>query len=328
MSSLSVELLLKASRTVRQHRGEADDDYIARLTHIAIENKLITNLNNINKCRSMMVLYAYDNVITKIDSLNYCNRLTNLYLQHNNISRLENLQGLTVLSKLYIGHNAIAVVEGLETLVNLRELHVENQHLAPGDALTFDPRTLRALSSSLSVLNISYNHMEDIRDLALLTSLTQLNISANSLDNLDHLSMILLYNPGMWRLWVTGNIICSIPKYREEIIIRGMSLTVIDGFEITDTARQFLVNWKSILDKKRAPSSAPLPPSPKHPVPYSTPLYPSKFSNSNPNWLPPLRKKSHRSSSSKSKGEAWDSVAPPVPFIRTSNALPSIKHKT
>lgn len=42
----------------------------------------------------------------------------------------------------YLGGNRIAVVEGLEQLTELKELHLENQRLAPGEKLLFDPRTL------------------------------------------------------------------------------------------------------------------------------------------------------------------------------------------
>lgn len=46
----------------------------------------------------------------------------------------------------YLGGNRIAVVEGLEHLRELQELHLENQRLAPGEKLLFDPRTLVSLA--------------------------------------------------------------------------------------------------------------------------------------------------------------------------------------
>lgn len=46
----------------------------------------------------------------------------------------------------YLGGNKITVVEGLEELTELRELHVQNQRLAPGEKLLFDPRTLHSLA--------------------------------------------------------------------------------------------------------------------------------------------------------------------------------------
>lgn len=46
----------------------------------------------------------------------------------------------------YLGGNRITVVEGLEQLTELKELHLENQRLAPGEKLLFDPSTLLALA--------------------------------------------------------------------------------------------------------------------------------------------------------------------------------------
>lgn len=55
---------------------------------------------------------------------------------------------MCVLSLLcrYLGGNKIAVVEGLEKLGELNELHLENQRMAPGEKLLFDPRTLLSLA--------------------------------------------------------------------------------------------------------------------------------------------------------------------------------------
>ena len=54
----------------------------------------------------------------------------------------------------YLGGNAITVLEGFEKVENLQELHIENQKLAPGEKLLFDPRSL----ATLSVGDIFYQH--------------------------------------------------------------------------------------------------------------------------------------------------------------------------
>ena len=38
--------------------------------------------------------------------------------------------------------------------------------LPPGEKLVFDPRTIRVLAQTLSVLNVAGNRLEDLRDLA------------------------------------------------------------------------------------------------------------------------------------------------------------------
>lgn len=128
-------------------------------------------------CRSLTVLYLYDNQISCIRNLGFASNLTHLYLQKNDISRIDNLHSLQKLSKLwadsclvscfvydcercvwlsfcfvlfllcrYLGGNRITVVEGLEGLHELRELHLEKQRLAPAEKLHFDPRTLLSLA--------------------------------------------------------------------------------------------------------------------------------------------------------------------------------------
>lgn len=124
-------------------------------------------------CRSLTVLYLYDNQITHISNLGFASNLTHLFMQNNNITHIDNLSSLQRLSKLwvdmfesllshavtsfmnmcllsllcrYLGGNKITVVEGLEKLGELSELHLENQRLAPGEKLLFDPRTLLSLA--------------------------------------------------------------------------------------------------------------------------------------------------------------------------------------
>lgn len=50
----------------------------------------------------------------------------------------------------YLGGNELNVIEGLECLSSLQELHIENQRMAPGEKLLFDPRSLIALAVSLT----------------------------------------------------------------------------------------------------------------------------------------------------------------------------------
>ena len=53
------------------------------------------------------------------------------------------------LCQRYLGGNSITVLEGLEELDCLQELYIENQKLAKGEKLLFDPRTMSTLSVSL-----------------------------------------------------------------------------------------------------------------------------------------------------------------------------------
>ncbi|KAJ8797035.1 hypothetical protein J1605_001845 [Eschrichtius robustus] len=209
MVRLTLDLIAKKSN-LKPRKEETTLQYLKKITHINFSAKnidAIVRTEDLSLCKNLSVLYLYDNCISQITNLNYATNLTHLYLQNNRISCIENLGSLKKLEKLYLGGNYIAVIEGLEGL-GLRELHVESQRLPLGEKLLFDPRTLHSLAvrphlsiltknivintynekrklpflqKSLSILNISNNNIDDIRDLEILENLNQLIAVDNQL---------------------------------------------------------------------------------------------------------------------------------------------------
>ncbi|GFN81415.1 protein phosphatase 1 regulatory subunit 42-like [Plakobranchus ocellatus] len=237
----------------KKKRDETLQQYIRRLTHLYLENKNIDDIGeDLSFCRNLIVLYLYDNQLNRVPCLNSNCSLTHLYLQNNNISKIENLGALGRLQKLYLGGNSITVLEGLEKQHHLQELHVENQRLPAGEQLLFDPRSLRTLSQSLQILNISGNSLTSIRDLDCLLSLTQLLASDNQLSDMKELAHLL---GGPWkymtRLDLQGNPLCMRAKYKDRVIVMGKYLEVLDGKNITETTRQFLLNWHASREVTR-----------------------------------------------------------------------------
>ncbi|KAL8572246.1 hypothetical protein ACOMHN_022483 [Nucella lapillus] len=245
MVLLTAELMAKSSSGyTKKKKEESAQNFVKRLTHLYLENKSITDVSeDMAMCRNLVVLYLYDNQLTEVPCLNFNCNLTHLYLQNNHITKITNLSALTKLSKLYLGGNCLTVVEGLEQLEQLQELHVENQHLPPGEQLLFDPRSLQALSGHLEVLNVSGNNLESLSDLHDLRGLTQLFAADNQLTDMQELSLLLAAWSRLWRLDLVGNPLCHKPKYKDRIIVMCRKLEMLDGKEITDTARQFLRNW-------------------------------------------------------------------------------------
>uniref|UniRef100_A0A2K5S209 Protein phosphatase 1 regulatory subunit 42 n=2 Tax=Cebus imitator TaxID=2715852 RepID=A0A2K5S209_CEBIM len=206
---------------------------------------------DLSLCKNLSVLYLYDNCISQITNLNYATNLTHLYLQNNCISCIENLRSLKKLEKLYLGGNYIAVIEGLEGLGELRELHVESQRLPLGEKLLFDPRTLHSLAKSLSILNVSNNNIDDIKDLEILENLNQLIAVDNQLLHVKDLEFLLNKLMKLWKIDLNGNPVCLKPKYRDRLILVSKSLEFLDGKEIKNIERQFLMNWKASKDAKK-----------------------------------------------------------------------------
>uniref|UniRef100_H3A8Q8 Protein phosphatase 1 regulatory subunit 42 n=2 Tax=Latimeria chalumnae TaxID=7897 RepID=H3A8Q8_LATCH len=251
MVRLTVDLITKSSTHARNRRDEPLGQYLKKLTHLNFSDKNINAIGDLSLCRNLTVLYLYDNHITEIRNLSFASNLTHLYLQNNSISHMENLSSLQNLCKLYLGGNCITVVEGLEGLKQLQELHIECQRLPPGEKILFDPRTLDSLSNSLSVLNVSNNNIDDLRELAILENITQFTAGYNQLKDIEDLEFMLSRWPRLWRMDLSKNPVCRKPKYRDRIIMVAKNLTILDGKEINETARQFLINWKASKEARK-----------------------------------------------------------------------------
>ncbi|XP_078073217.1 protein phosphatase 1 regulatory subunit 42 [Mustelus asterias] len=251
MGRLTVDLIAKSSVHVKNRRDEPLEQYLKKLTHLNFSNKNIDEIDDLSICKNLSVIYLYDNNITQIHNLDFAFNLTHLYLQNNNITHIANLSSLQNLSKLYLGGNCISVVEELEGLTELRELHVENQRLPLGEKLLFDPRTLQSLKKSLCVLNIKKNNIDELKELACLENLNQLMAEDNQIQDIKELEYALSQWQKLWYLNLSGNPVCQKAKYRDKIIIMSTSLEILDGKEVNNTARQFLLNWKAFRETKK-----------------------------------------------------------------------------
>ncbi|XP_072007884.1 protein phosphatase 1 regulatory subunit 42 isoform X2 [Engystomops pustulosus] len=250
MVRLTLDLIARNNNHLRNRKDETITQYLKRITHVNFSNKHIDCLDDLSACRNLTVLYLYDNNIREIRSLGFLTSLTHLYLQNNCISCIDSLSGLKRLEKLYLGGNYLTVIEGLEGLEELRELHIESQKIPPGEKLLFDPRTLHSLSS-LSVLNISNNSIDELKELSVLGNISQLVAVDNHLNDIKDLEFVLRKWPRLWRMDLTGNPICQKPKYRDKVIVISKTLEILDGKEIKEMARQFLLNWKASKDARK-----------------------------------------------------------------------------
>ena len=255
MTRIRNDLLLKCLGHITRRGDESLGAFLARITHVYFQEKNISVIENLQECTNLSVLYLYDNKIEQITNLTFACNLTHLYLQNNSITKLQGLQRAGNLAKLYLGFNKIIVIENLEKCTSLKELHVEHQQLPTGEQMLFDPRTLMCLSQSLSVLNISGNGIDSIKDLSCLRCTRQLLVKDNSLSSMKELSRVLASLTQLWKLDIEGNPICSKPKFRDRVIVMTENLTMLDGKDITETSRRFLHNWRSMRDMRKRQST-------------------------------------------------------------------------
>lgn len=247
MVKLTLDFIARrTSGYTKKKREESMDHYLRRLTHLYLEDKHIDDIgDDLSSCPHLTVLYLYDNQLKLIPNLSQNPLLTHLYIQNNAITKLDNLTALRKLTKLYIGGNSIAVVEGLQNLTGLLELHIENQKLAPGEKLLFDPRSINAISGTLSVLNVSGNHLTSLSDLSSLSELTQLFATDNHLSDMKEMAQLTSSWRRLTRIDLANNPLCQRARYRDRIIVMAPHLEIFDGKEVTEMAKQFLKNWQA-----------------------------------------------------------------------------------
>ncbi|KAM9337206.1 protein phosphatase 1 regulatory subunit 42 [Symphorus nematophorus] len=267
MVRLTVDLIAKSRHHFKKKRGLSFPDYLKTLTHLHFSSKNIEDIGDLSMCRNLTVLYLYNNQITHICNLDFAFNLTHLYMQNNNITHINNLSNLQRLSKLYLGGNRIAVVEGLENLSELKELHLQNQRLEPGEKLHLDPTTLLSLAESLCVLNINNNNIDDIRALTVLKELQHFSAADNKLHNIEELEDVFSHWPQLLQMDLSGNPVCKKPKYRDHLITVCKSLEVLDGREINELTRQFLINWKASKEAKKKKNNKHMMAGPLVPYP-------------------------------------------------------------
>ncbi|KAI6660496.1 Protein phosphatase 1 regulatory subunit 42 [Oopsacas minuta] len=250
MNSITPEFLIRCANQYNRKRGETEGEYLCRITHLYCADKNITAIQNISQCGSLIVLYLYDNLINRIENLEFAKFLTHLYLQGNNIAKIENLSALKSLRKLYLGRNCITVVEGLDQLQQLTELHIEYQKLPLGEKLLFDPKSIVALITTLSVLNVAGNRLDYLGNIKLLNRLGSLNASDNQISSILDVCKVISTWGKLTQLQLQGNPVTKKHRYRESLVTSCTSLNTLDGNEISEITRLFLINWKAAKEAR------------------------------------------------------------------------------
>ncbi|KAI8926260.1 hypothetical protein BC831DRAFT_400188 [Entophlyctis helioformis] len=167
---LSLELI-SAGSTQKQYKHEDQHAFLARISHVTVTRRGITNMQAIEACSNLAALFLYDNKIEAIQGLHASHRhLTRLYLQNNNIETISGLDcGLGRLSVLNLSGNRIQLATGLHNLPALEELHLDKQRLAKGQSFDMDLDSIAGLSlehmaatfQSLRTLKLTNNPIQD-----------------------------------------------------------------------------------------------------------------------------------------------------------------------
>ncbi|KAJ3053221.1 hypothetical protein HK097_004773 [Rhizophlyctis rosea] len=250
--------VLRLGSTQKPNRGESDEAFLKRTTHISVSGKGIDKMENLKLCKRLTVLYLYDNQIPSINNLEACRNLTRLYLQNNSIEEISGLDcGLNRLELLHLGGNKISRVAGLEHLPSLRQLHLDKQKLDPGVSVELDASTMERLAPTLTDLTLSENTLASIAPLTSLTELERLDLGNTNVINVDEMSTLVLCCPKLTSFNIAG---CPIgPRdyimLRQKLILAGPALVSLNDKEITDNERVYVQNMAQARSRRQSLAS-------------------------------------------------------------------------
>mmetsp|Transcript_7080 Transcript_7080/g.11147 ORF Transcript_7080/g.11147 Transcript_7080/m.11147 type:complete len:408 (-) Transcript_7080:218-1441(-) len=232
-----------------------------------LHSEATTQIEGLEGCMNLACLYLYENKIREIVNLDFALNLTHLYIQDNQIAVMENLESLPNLRKLFIGGNAITEIRGLENCNQLQELHVQAQRLPEGQPLLFAESSIDAISQSLLVLNTQKNNITQPSQFRILANLERLDLSMNKITSFEEVGALFAdgccMNMGV--LETKGNPVSKQHKFRDYVVIMSPTLYLLDGKEITQTERQFLVNREAAKARARRHHDGMDMMAPQHP---------------------------------------------------------------
>jgi len=242
---ITLEMISKSAR-VRRRKEEATESHVARVTHVALNNKQIANLDGMQSVplKSCTTLYLYDNTIGQIEGLHNIPQLRDLYLQNNNIEEVTGLDHSVNLEALHLDNNCISHLSGLTHNQKLHELRLAGQRIAEDVVFTFDIPSLESISWSLVNMDLSSCRLVDPRPLSILRGLRRLDISDNLIEEGETMSDTLPHLGELQDLTARGNPIAKQQKYRQNTIVCCDQLQILDGREVTTKERQYLVHVK------------------------------------------------------------------------------------
>lgn len=153
-------MLIKYATNAKYKDKQNTPKFLNSLTHLSLDNKNITKIENLDQCTNIGVLYLFENRIQIIEGLTNLTKIVQLSLYNNNISKMEGLDTLVSLRKLYLERNSIERLEGLQHTPMLEELYLSKQNLARSQEFTFCDYSLATISVRKSYNIIYYYHFK------------------------------------------------------------------------------------------------------------------------------------------------------------------------
>ncbi|XP_022827673.1 uncharacterized protein LOC111357283 [Spodoptera litura] len=179
--------------------------------------KGFSKIENLEEYTGLKCIFLENNGIQRIEGLDTLSELKCLYLHYNILRKIENLDGCPKLDTLNIDHNFVSKIENLDVVPDLHTLSIAHNMLSAVDDLVH----LR-LCRNLSVLDLSYNRLEDPLIVDVLADMVILKV-----------------------LVLTGNpVVRNIPAYRKTLTLRLKELLNLDNRPVFPRDRACAEAWQ------------------------------------------------------------------------------------
>lgn len=192
-------------------------DFFNKLKHntqlkfLALTNNSITNIYSfINSTTAqanfpdLQTLQLSNNKLNNLAGIGVHTQLEELYIGNNEIKSIEPLLKLRNLKVLSLEFNPVHDINGLEQLTELEYLNLQ------GCRVNYGISNLNSLNK-LRSLNVTANHVSNLKPFSNLKQLTYLNLTDNKLRTIEGIEQL----QNLEELYLTGNIITDVtPLYK------------------------------------------------------------------------------------------------------------------
>lgn len=244
--------------------SELHEQRLPDIKVLNMSDKSITSIEDISCCVQMHKLDLSKNLLKTQDSLRglrYCKELTWINLAHNSLTTIDPLVWQSKLVVLNASHNElISCTETIASMLSLKALVLNHNQIATTPQTQYPPNLNSLILShnkiespgflsslkDLTKLSLSHNLLRIIPDLTPNSQLKEVSLNSNKISIISNLPPCLeildLGNnlirefedfkaelPNLHSLNLKGNLICSKPAYREQILAMFPKLRILDG---------------------------------------------------------------------------------------------------